>query len=656
MKKAAIYILVLIFLQAFAFSGQPLLADDFPDISNHWAKDYISTLSLTGYVNGYPDKTFKPDKTVTQAEFLTVLILCMGASPSDTTTNYFNDTSNHWARGYINEAVKRGILIPAEYSNILQPDSGLKRSQLAAMVIRALNREPDYGALSFTDNALVEQSDYRGYIKVAYDLNLLAGYPGGEFKPFEYVTRAQMCKVLCDFMEVNGSAPVDEDDNSRIVNSQIKTIAIGDELYPLTGGSLYFKVNLDNIRISSISTNGDYITVNSNYRFFLNSTQNNPDIVVNNNRYGISKMLINGDKLVIYPSYRKIESFSQGNYTYYSDYVKLYINTTYTQKYLSDMEIIDEYTVEIDDKTYDLSKDKVTIGLGEKFYDITKISLGMTETTLRTEITDPVIVYGIDINDISAIFANDKLLDLNKIKTIEFIVDGKRYGLANVTLDASGNFIINQDIFAPEEVDMIVDDTCYVIDLFKIYNGKYIFYCAQSEQSYWVRLNNLYIDADRLKILKDNVAYDIDQVLVVDRNIIRIKNKQYVIDSTFKCLYNNDVYDIDRIDYDTTLDCVVIIGDETTDSYWANQPSEYIFYNNNTWYQDGATEDTSIYADRQWLTFEQIMISDPAHFTYDGESYDLIGALIRIGTVDFEVVDTAWRGQSRELHLYMEEI
>jgi hypothetical protein len=660
LNKRSVFILVLILSLAFCVPGQVLAAgNNFPDINNHWAKDYITSLSSVGYINGYPDGTFKPDKTVSQAEFITVLVFSMGLTPSDTQTKYFNDTSNHWARASINEAVKRGILVPAEYSNVLQPDSGLKRSQAAAMLVRALGEQPNSSAVSFTDKDLVEKSMYRDYIKTAYDLKLLTGYPGGEFKPFEFVTRAQMCKVLHDFMEINAQAPVDSPkspvDNTP-VGSSLTAIAIGDEVFDLNSAPVYFKTDFTNTRIYSVTFNDDYITVNSRYRFFLDSSINNPDIIVYNNRYGINKFLVSGNKLVAYPSYRKVDSISQGTLKYQSDFVKLYINAAYSEKYLSDMEIIDATTVKINGKTYNLNLDKITVELSGDFYDITRIDFGSTETYLRTVLTDKVIVKGIDINDIAAIFSGDKSLDLDRIDTIEFIIDGERYSLSNVVIDASGNFTVRQETFAPEDVDMIVDDSCYKIDYLKIYKDKFYFYCSSSENNYWVRLNKVYVDTEKIKILKDNVAYDIDQVLVVKRNVVRIKGKQYNIDSTFKCLYRDDVYDIDRIDYDSTLDCITINGTKTKDSYWANQPSKYVFFEDSRKYQDGAKDDVNIYADRKWLNFDQIMVTDPAHFTYDGKTYNMIGALVRIGKVDFEVIDTAWHGNTRVLDVYLEKI
>lgn len=46
---------------------------DFSDIDKHWAKDEIGISYENGWVNGYPDKTFRPDNYITRAEAMTLV-------------------------------------------------------------------------------------------------------------------------------------------------------------------------------------------------------------------------------------------------------------------------------------------------------------------------------------------------------------------------------------------------------------------------------------------------------------------------------------------------------------------------------------------------------------------------------------------------------
>ena len=45
----------------------------FSDISKHWAKDEISASANNGWINGYPDGTFRPDSHITRAEAMALI-------------------------------------------------------------------------------------------------------------------------------------------------------------------------------------------------------------------------------------------------------------------------------------------------------------------------------------------------------------------------------------------------------------------------------------------------------------------------------------------------------------------------------------------------------------------------------------------------------
>jgi hypothetical protein len=65
------------------FPATALGAKEFSDTKGHWAISYIQDLADQGYINGYPDGTFKPDRTMTKAEFTTALIGSLGITPSE---------------------------------------------------------------------------------------------------------------------------------------------------------------------------------------------------------------------------------------------------------------------------------------------------------------------------------------------------------------------------------------------------------------------------------------------------------------------------------------------------------------------------------------------------------------------------------------------
>lgn len=654
MKKIWGYLLLMSFLLVSVYPGQALAAANFSDINKSWAKESILRLSSLGYVNGYPDGKFKPDNTMTRAEFTSALMACAGITANDTTTKSFADINKHWAQARINEAVKRGILVPSEYPTGLNPDQSIKRSEVSAMLVRALGKQASDGALPpFEDKSTVEKSSYKGFIKAAFDLGLMSGYPGGKFDPFGNMTRAQVCTVLSTFLDKKGGSSSGTV-VTPVVSGGISAVAIGDELFKLGSSSIMFRSGMTDIAVTSLSVSTSYVVVNGQYPFKLDVTVNNPDIIINNLRYKVNRLSVNGDKLLVYPVYNTIYSVSTASHKYHADFVKIYINSANTNNYLGDMQLLDKQTVKINDRTYDLGRDKITLELDNDFYDIRSIIYSTNETKLELILTDPVIKRGLSKADFLAIFVDTRTLDLNIIRSIDFIIDGKRYHLSDITIDANGNFTHDQNTFSPNKIMMIVDGSAYKISNVILNKNKFIFYCSESAINNWVIINDVYRDIKDVMILKDNVLYDLDHAIVVGVNLIRIGNKQYNLDSSFKCRFDNKVYTINRIEFDSTLQANILKVTESADTYLSNQPVKFAFYRNNSKYLEGINDTVLIKVAGDWISFSKILIPDPAHFSYSNSSYDLIGAQIRIDQSNFIVTDTAWHGRTQVLDIYID--
>ncbi len=84
----------------------------FSDVSSdHWAKKAIFSAVHSGYINGYPDDTFRPENPITRAEAVTVLNRALGRCADKTfiqnrkDNQIFRDLSlSHWAYYEIFEA------------------------------------------------------------------------------------------------------------------------------------------------------------------------------------------------------------------------------------------------------------------------------------------------------------------------------------------------------------------------------------------------------------------------------------------------------------------------------------------------------------------------------------------------------------------------
>ena len=75
MRKKIIFTVVLGAL----LSINVCMAKNFSDLaSSHWGYQAITKMSETGIVSGYPDGTFRPDNSITRAEFSSILVRALG--------------------------------------------------------------------------------------------------------------------------------------------------------------------------------------------------------------------------------------------------------------------------------------------------------------------------------------------------------------------------------------------------------------------------------------------------------------------------------------------------------------------------------------------------------------------------------------------------
>ncbi len=111
-------------------SSKPAFSD-----ADGWYNAVINAVVKAGYMKGYPDGSFKPDKPITRAEFATMLSHFMSAK---TAPNPFTDTKGNWAQEAIDKAYAQGIIKGYE-DNTFRPAADVSRAEAVAMVNRTFN-------------------------------------------------------------------------------------------------------------------------------------------------------------------------------------------------------------------------------------------------------------------------------------------------------------------------------------------------------------------------------------------------------------------------------------------------------------------------------------------------------------------------------------
>jgi hypothetical protein len=211
MKKAFMSVLLAVALIANirfpAFAAQNALFD----VKGHWAEQSIEKAITDGWVNGYPDKSFKPDGTITRAEFVKMLMAAIHLTPDSAAAQFLIasaaselsketallDMGSHWlsTQGWFLAAESFGLIVPSDYSAAkFEPDKAITRYEISVMADRALGlvypAAKSSQAPDFSDAAQMPQW-VRGYVNEAVTAGVLEGYPDGSFGGSRNATRAE---------------------------------------------------------------------------------------------------------------------------------------------------------------------------------------------------------------------------------------------------------------------------------------------------------------------------------------------------------------------------------------------------------------------------------------------------------------------------------
>jgi hypothetical protein len=171
---------------------EPPVQAQLTDIQGHWAENNIKELVALGAIDGYGDGTFLPEKGISRAEFVTVLVKALKLEAAGGKT--FADTANHWAKEEI--AIANALGIVEGYSaDSFGPDDGITREQMAVMVVKAAQMVPASTAATFADQDKISSWAVDA-INTAFANQLINGYGDNTYQPQKGSTRAEAVTVI----------------------------------------------------------------------------------------------------------------------------------------------------------------------------------------------------------------------------------------------------------------------------------------------------------------------------------------------------------------------------------------------------------------------------------------------------------------------------
>ncbi|MDY0255883.1 S-layer homology domain-containing protein [Gudongella oleilytica] len=192
MKKSLALVLALIMvLSSFSFVSA---APDFADVKGTKYEDAVARLELLNVLKGYPDGSFKPENTITRAEFAAVAVRAKGlagvAEAAKGLPSGFSDVpAGHWAAGYVGVAGSTGI-VNGIGGGLFAPNAPVKYEEAVTMLVRALGYEV---------SAQAKGGYPFGYLIVAKEIDLLDDVVGTMGVP---ATRGMVAMLTDNALEI----------------------------------------------------------------------------------------------------------------------------------------------------------------------------------------------------------------------------------------------------------------------------------------------------------------------------------------------------------------------------------------------------------------------------------------------------------------------
>jgi len=226
---------------ATAFAEDDSIFSDVSETNSYY--EAITSLVADGVINGYEDGTFKPDATITRAEFSK--LLAVGSTPAGTvfsqTSTQFSDvadstSSSAWAIPYIAHAV--GIKAINGYEDgTFRPTNPVTYGCAVKMIVCTLG----YGPV--VDTTLTPW--YQGYIDIAFKIGLTKNAfaqgdtPAPRALVAQLIYNMQSCKVYVPSPDGNSGSTNNWGSDSGLTNEETEDgILLGVFDYCLDGTTI----------------------------------------------------------------------------------------------------------------------------------------------------------------------------------------------------------------------------------------------------------------------------------------------------------------------------------------------------------------------------------------------------------------------------------
>jgi hypothetical protein len=245
MKLISVLMIVCIMFTSFGVASGAATAV-VTDISNHWAKTQVTDWISKGYISGYADGTFKPDNTITRAEFIKLINKSFDFKEKKADIKYSDVNVKDWYYEEVQKAAKEGYITGYEDGSI-GANKPISRQEVAVIISRLLK-------LQATDNSSVDAfsdanqiADWgKDAIGEVVDKKIMNGYAADlSFKPGNSIKRAEAVVAL-----------------DKAIHNQVTTYSTAGTFGPATGSQTVIGdsvINVTGVKLQNMVINGNLL-------------------------------------------------------------------------------------------------------------------------------------------------------------------------------------------------------------------------------------------------------------------------------------------------------------------------------------------------------------------------------------------------------------
>lgn len=226
------------------------------DRTGHWAEKLLMEWTEKGWLQGYPDGSYRPDQTISRAEYLAMLDRAFALKAGASELNFKDMGAGQWFETAVSHAVYSGILEGYEDGTI-RPSRQISRQEAAVMLARLLKLEPvSLQLTSFSDAAQIADWGQEAVAELVHN-QILAGYPDGTFRPSQPITRAEAVSLLDKAVHLKPAEMIFGDKGAVYGSDDKVTTIEGDAVIDAPGITLKNTVIEGNLRITEQVGDGD---------------------------------------------------------------------------------------------------------------------------------------------------------------------------------------------------------------------------------------------------------------------------------------------------------------------------------------------------------------------------------------------------------------